>query len=78
MSTATERYRILQNIIAQQGIEGDLWSELAKAEQMINMMEQGKMMPQTPPQPMQPQMPVEPMMGEEQSAPPMSGKYDNL
>jgi len=42
---ATERYKILMNIVAQKGIEIDLYSELAKAEAMINAIEQGKMMP---------------------------------
>ena len=45
MSTASERYRILQNIIAQKGIDADLFTELARAEAMINNIEQGKMMP---------------------------------
>jgi len=45
MATATERWRILQNIIAQKGIDADLYSELAKAESMINAIDQGKMMP---------------------------------
>ena len=45
MATATERYRILQNIIAQKGIEADLFAELARAEAMINGIEQGRMMP---------------------------------
>lgn len=41
----TDRYRILQNIIAQKGLDIDLYQELAKAESMINAIEQNKMMP---------------------------------
>lgn len=81
---STERYRILQNIVAQQGVEADLYAELAKAEQMINMMDQGKMMPPPVPpeinEPMmsQPQAPMsQPMQSPEESEPTM-GKYDNL
>ena len=77
---STERYRILQNIVAQQGVEADLYAELAKAEQMINMMDQGKMMPPPVPpeitEPMQPPM-GQPMQPPEESEPTM-GKYDNL
>jgi len=60
---ATERYKILMNIVAQKGIEIDLYSELAKAEAMINAIEQGKMMP--PPVP--PEItnePIEPTMNQ--------------
>ena len=74
---ASDRWKILQNIVAQQGIEVDLYSELAKAEQMIAMIDQGKMMPPPVPpeitQPMAPpteQMPTEPETN--------IGKYDNL
>jgi len=45
MSTATERYKIIQNIIAQKGIDCDLFVELARTEAMINSIEQGKMIP---------------------------------
>ena len=36
MGTATDNYKILQNIIARVGIEGDLHSELAKAMSTLN------------------------------------------
>lgn len=75
---ASERYSVLMNIVAQKGVDsGDLYAELARAEAMINAMEQGKMMP--PPVP--PELssdPIEPMMSQQQSAPPMLGKYDEL
>lgn len=74
---ASDRYRVLQNIIAQKGIDGDLYAELARAEAMINGIEQGKMMPPPVPQELGNEG-VEPMMGQQQSAPPMSGKYDEL
>jgi len=45
MTTATERYKLLVNIIAQKGIDGDIISELSRVESMINQIEQGKMMP---------------------------------
>jgi hypothetical protein len=71
---ATERYKILLNIVAQKGVDsGDLYAELARAESMINAMEQGKMMP--PPVPPEP---TEPTMNPQGEAPPMSGKYDEL
>lgn len=71
---SSERFRILQNIVAQQGVEADLYAELAKAEQMINMMEQGKMMPPpVPPEITDPAM-SQPTQPEE----PTEGKYDNL
>jgi len=60
---ATERYRILQNIVAQKGIDSDLYTELARAEATINMIDQGKMMP--PPVP--PEItnePIEPTMSQ--------------
>lgn len=41
----TDRYRILQNIIAQKGLDVDLFQELARAENMINAIEQQKMTP---------------------------------
>ena len=65
---ATERFRVLQNIVAQKGIESDLWAELGRAEQIINMMDQGKMMP--------PLMPEETAPDELSS--PTQGKYDDL
>lgn len=70
---ASDRYKVLQNIIAQQGIDGDLYTELARAEAMINGIDQGKMMP--PPMPSEP---TEPTMSPQGEAPPMSGKYDEL
>ena len=73
---ASDRYRILQNIVAQKGIESDLYAELAKAEQMINMIDQGKMMP--PPVPPEITEPIEPPMGQPQQSQPMEGAYDNL
>ncbi len=44
-TTATDRYRIVQNILAQKGIDADLYTELARAEAMIHNIEQGKMIP---------------------------------
>jgi len=70
---ASDRYRILQNIVAQKGIESDLYAELAKAEQMINMIDQGKMMP--PPVP--PEI-TEPTMEQPEQTETTTGKYDNL
>jgi hypothetical protein len=62
------------NIVAQKGVDsGDLYAELARAEAMINAMEQGKMMP--PPMPPEP---TEPIMSQGGEAPLMSGKYDEL
>jgi len=69
----SERYRVLMNIVAQKGIEGDLFSELARAEAMINKIDQGKMMP--PPLPPEINDTIEPMPEEEE---PLTGKYDNL
>jgi len=72
---AGDRWRVLQNIVAQKGIEIDLYSELARAEQMIAAMEQGKMTP-----PPVPEAPLEPTMNQPQadmSQQPI-GKYDNL
>ena len=74
---ASERYRVLQNIVAQKGIDGDLYAELARAEAMINAIDQGKMMP--PPLPPEITEPTEPMnepMPDQTE--PMAGKYDNL
>jgi hypothetical protein len=59
---ASERYKILMNIVAQKGIDIDLYSELAKAESMINAIDQGKMMP--PPVP--PEITNEPLPTTEQ------------
>jgi len=73
---ASERYRVLQNIVAQKGIDGDFYAELAKAEQMINMIDQGKMMP--PPVPPEITEPIEPTMSQPQQSQPMEGAYDNL
>jgi len=69
----SERYRVLMNIVAQKGIEGDLFSELARAEAMINKIDQGKMMP--PPLPPEINDTIEPMPEEEE---PLMGKYDNI
>ena len=69
----SERYRVLMNIVAQKGIEGDLFSELARAEAMINKIDQGKMMP--PPLPPEINDIIEPMPEEEE---PLTGKYDNI
>ena len=66
----------MQNIVAQKGIESDLYSELAKAEQMINMIDQGKMVP--PPVPPEIAEPIEPPMSQPQQSQPMEGAYDNL
>lgn len=74
---ASERYRVLQNIVAQKGIDGDLYAELAKAESMINAIDQGRMMP--PPLPPEITEPTEPMNEPmPDQAEPMAGKYDNL
>jgi len=68
---ATERWRILQNIIAQKGTDVDLYAELARAEAMINAIDQtNNVMPQ-------PTMD----MGVQSTAPTSEnfvGKYDNL
>jgi len=74
---ATDRYKILQNIIAQKGIDSDLFSELAKVEATINAIDQGKMMPPpVPPEITQPTtQPNEPIP---QTTEPTMGKYDNL
>jgi hypothetical protein len=70
----TDRYRILSNIVAQRGLEVDLYQELAKAESMINQIDQQKMMPPpVPPEITDPTMSQDPQMGE-----PMAGKYDDL
>ena len=71
---STERFRILQNIVAQQGVEADLYAELAKAEQMVNMLDQGKMMPPpVPPEITEPTMEQPPQQSQA-----MEGAYDNL
>jgi len=45
MTTATDRYKILSNIVAQMGTDKvDLHAELAKAENMINVMDTQKAM----------------------------------
>lgn len=70
----TDRYRILSNIVAQRGLEVDLYQELAKAESMINQIDQQKMMPPpVPPEITDPTINQEPQMGEQ-----VMGKYDNL
>lgn len=73
MSTATDRYRLINNIVARVGIDGDIIGELARVESIINGIEQGKMMP--PPMPSEP---TEPTMSPQGEAPLMSGKYDEL
>lgn len=79
---ASERYKILQNIVAQYGVEADLYAELAKAERVINAIDQGKMMP--PPVPPEITEPIEPTMSQSPTVPnsrtvePTIGKYDNL
>jgi len=70
---ASDTWRILQNIVAQQGIECDLYAEFAKTQRMINAIDQGKMMP--PPLPPEINDTIEPMPEEEE---PLTGKYDNL
>jgi len=48
--TAADRYKILQNIVAQKGTDNvDLHAELARAESMINIMDSQKMMQPAPP-----------------------------
>ncbi len=73
---AIDRYRVLCNIVAQKGIRGiNLYAELAKAENMVNVFEtQAKMPPQpSTPQATMPQEQPEPDMGQQSI-----GKYDNL
>jgi len=71
--TSAERYKVLINIISQVGIDGEVISELAKAESMINLIDQKKMMP--PPVP--DIEPTEPTMSQQPDQTAM-GKYDNL
>jgi len=76
---ASERYIILQNIVAQYGVEADLYAELARTERMINLMDQGKMMP--PPVPPEIEQQTEPLAQtppQPEQAEPTVGKYDNL
>ena len=75
---SSDRYKILQNIVAQQGIEADLFAELARAEQMINMIDAGKMMP--PPVPPEITQPTEQTISPttDQTINSTEGKYDNL
>ena len=73
---STDRYKILQNIVAQQGVEADLYAELAKAEQMINAIDQGKMIP--PPVPPELTQPAEEITPNPEQTNPMEGKYDNI
>ena len=72
---ASDRYKVLMNIVAQYGVEADLYAELAKAEKVINMIDQGKMTPPPLPdvEPEQPDMGQEPTQDES-----MIGRYDNL
>lgn len=79
MATATERYQILQNIIAQKGISDvDLWSELAKVESMINGIDQSNMMPPPVPPEIMTGQPTEPTEMPEQEMGGGMGRYDNL
>ena len=74
---ASERWRLINNIIARTGIDGDVIGELARAEAMINAIDQGKMMP--PPLPPEITEPTEPMNEPmPYQAGSMAGKYDNL
>jgi len=73
---ASDRWRILQNIVAQKGVDCDLYAELARAEQMINMIDQGRMMP--PPVPPEITEPIEPTIGQPPEEQSTMGKYDNL
>jgi len=53
--SAVDRYRILQNIVAQKGTDSvDLHAELAKAESMVNVWDTQKMMQPPTPQITQP------------------------
>jgi len=53
---ASERWRVLNNIIAQKGIDIDLYAELGKVESMINGIDQqGMMPPPVPPEITNPQ-----------------------
>ena len=70
--TNRERYTVLLNIIARTGIDGDVIAELAKAESMINMIEQQKMIP--PPVPSD----VADMGAVQNTASQTAGKYDDL
>jgi len=74
--SAIDDYKIFLNVLAndEDGIAGDLINKWAKTKAMINSIEQGKMMP--PPVP--PELGNDATMSQPQSAPPMSGKYDNL
>ncbi len=71
----TDRYKILMNIVAQKGLDADLYMELGKVENMINLMEQGKMTP-----PPVPEAPLEPTMNQPQAdmSQQQIGRYDNL
>ena len=73
---ATDRWRILTNIVAQKGTRNvNLYGELAKAESMINMMDTQASLQPPPQQNVQPQpeMQEQPPVQEQQM-----GKYDNL
>ncbi len=73
---ATDRLRILNNIVAKVGIEGDIIGELAKVESMINAMDQGKMIPPPLPPELNEQVSQDVIPPEETT--PMEGKYDNI
>ena len=65
------------NIVAQKGIDSvDLYAELAKAEQMINAIDQGKMIP--PPVPPELTQPAGEIAPNPEQTNPMEGKYDNI
>lgn len=74
---SSERWILINNIIARVGIEGDIQGELARAEAMINAIDQGKMMPPPlPPEITETTEPTnEPMPDQTE---PATGKYDNL
>lgn len=66
---ATDRFKILSNIVAQKGTDNvDLYAELAKAESMVNLMDTQKAMAVSSnmEQPTQP------------TTPPNTYKYDDL
>jgi len=76
-ATASDRYRMLMNIVAQKGIEIDLYTELAKAESVINAIDQGNMMPPPlPPELSEPALSQPPTENEPTES--IMGKYDNL
>lgn len=76
---SSDTWKIVQNIVAQQGIECDLYAELAKATRIINMMDQGKMMPPpVPPEITEPTMSQQSVSSNTELTEPAEGKYDNI